>query len=386
MLNIKKQIRLLYVASILGNLSVTGAWVAILAARGFSLVQIGFAETVFHITSLIFEIPSGALADVYGRKRMLLVSQMMGIVGNLIMVFADNFALVCISFVFHALCYNFVSGSGDALAYDSLKSVRQEERYERYASNQLMIYRVGNAVSTLCAGLALFMGYRLAYLVSALTHVITLLVVNRLEEVKAALEESDAAADREAEEPGMSAEGKAEESGVTGRSYSSLLLYFADSIRFLRSNNRAAQLMFMNSLVGAVDILLLFFLQAKLTAAGLADWSLGIALFMMELGGVLGAKLILKVRGSGYRSIYSVCCAGVMLGVCLEHTGLVPAMILGGFVSAMADDALQVRTDACLQEMFPSEQRATLISISSFTFSLIMIVLSPLAGYFYLVW
>ena len=57
MLKIKKQINLLYVASILGNLSITGAWVAILAARGFSLVEIGFAETVFHVTSLIFEIP-----------------------------------------------------------------------------------------------------------------------------------------------------------------------------------------------------------------------------------------------------------------------------------------------------------------------------------------
>ncbi len=69
MLNIKKQINLLYITSILGSLSVTGAWVAILSSRGFSLVQIGIAETVFHITSLIFEIPSGILADRYGRKR-----------------------------------------------------------------------------------------------------------------------------------------------------------------------------------------------------------------------------------------------------------------------------------------------------------------------------
>jgi len=61
-------------------------------------------------------------------------------------------------------------------------------------------------------------------------------------------------------------------------------------------------------------------------------------------------------------------------------------MVLGGFISAMADDALQVRTDAKLQEMFPSEQRATLISMGSFTFSVIMIVLSPLAGYFFSIW
>ena len=51
-----------------------------------------------------------------------------------------------------------------------------------------------------------------------------------------------------------------------------------------------------------------------------------------------------------------------------------------------SDDALQVRTDAILQEMFPSEQRATLISMESFTFSMIMIVLSPLAGIVFSVW
>ena len=59
MFNLRKQIRLLYTTGILGNLSITGAWVVIMASRGFSLVQIGFAETVFHITSLLMEIPSG---------------------------------------------------------------------------------------------------------------------------------------------------------------------------------------------------------------------------------------------------------------------------------------------------------------------------------------
>ena len=71
MSKIKKQIRKLYASSILGNLSLTGAWVAILASRGFSLVEIGLAETAYHAASLLMEIPSGTLADVYGRKTQL---------------------------------------------------------------------------------------------------------------------------------------------------------------------------------------------------------------------------------------------------------------------------------------------------------------------------
>ena len=74
MFQINRQLSKLYSSSALGSLSLTGAWVAILSARGYTLMEIGIAETVFHITSILFEIPSGALADVFGRKKMLIVS------------------------------------------------------------------------------------------------------------------------------------------------------------------------------------------------------------------------------------------------------------------------------------------------------------------------
>lgn len=75
-----------------------------------------------------------------------------------------------------------------------------------------------------------------------------------------------------------------------------------------------------------------------------------------------------------------------MSGVVVEHSGMWLLMMAGGFIAAFCDDALQVRTDATLQDMFPSEQRATLISMESFTFSVIMVVLSPLAGVFFSWW
>ena len=55
-------------------------------------------------------------------------------------------------------------------------------------------------------------------------------------------------------------------------------------------------------------------------------------------------------------------------------------MIIGGFIGAFSDNLLQVRTDVLLNTMIPSNQRATLMSVNSFTFSIIMIVLSPLFG------
>ena len=163
MQNIKKQISRLYLSTVFGYLSLSGAWIAILAACGYSLVEIGFAETVFHITSLILEIPSGVFADVFGRKNMLIVSSIMRTIGNIVMIFSSNFCMICISMMFQAANYNFSSGSGEALAYDSLKLAGQEAHYEKYASNQLMIQRFCRGLSTLCAGFALFIGYQMAY-------------------------------------------------------------------------------------------------------------------------------------------------------------------------------------------------------------------------------
>lgn len=362
MLNLKKQIRTLYITGILGNLSLTGAWVVILAARGFSLVQIGFAETLFHVTSLICEIPSGMLADMYGRKKMLVLGNLMAITGDIVMFLSQDFALVLLSMPFHAMAFNFASGSGEALAYDSMKMEGKQDGYEKYVSNQSIIYRIASGVSTLAAGLALYLGYRKSYLISAMMGCVTLMFTLTLYEIKGKEERTHSSVVKE------------------------IISFFIDSIKFLYHNSKAAKLMFLNSFVGAIDILLLFFLQSKLRDAGLANWILGPALFIMELGGIIGAKLILKAKKARYVSVFIVCTIGVIAGVLLEHTGMAVFMVLGGFISAMSDDAIQIRTDAKLASMFPSEQRATLISISSFTFSVIMIVLSPLAGYFFSIW
>lgn len=126
MFKIKKQLAKLYASSVLGNLSLTGAWVAILAARGYSLVEIGIAETVFHITSLIFEIPSGVLADVFGRKKMLIVSSIMRMVGNVVMILSNSLFMVCLSISFHALSYNFSSGTGTLWLTTRLKSPKRK--------------------------------------------------------------------------------------------------------------------------------------------------------------------------------------------------------------------------------------------------------------------
>lgn len=366
MFKIKKQLSGLYLSSVLGNLSLTGAWVAILAARGYSFVDIGIAETVFHIISLIFEIPSGILADVFGRKRMLIVSSIMRMIGNIIMIFSCNLFMVCLSIAFHALSYNFSSGSNDALAYDSLIIAKKENEFEKYESNQLIIYRFCNGISTLCAGFALFLGHKIAYGTDLIVGIIQILILKSLCEVSI---------------------GKPKKKNKhLSELCKELVQCLRESLSLLKRVKRVIGFMLCNSFVGAVDTLLLFFLQAKLPEKGIPAWSLGFALLFMEMGGIIGAKLILKVPKFTFKSVFAISTSLLLIGFLAEHSTMYLWMTFGGFLAAIGDDALQVRTNAILQNMFPSEQRATLTSIESFTFSIIMIVLSPLAGVIFSYW
>lgn len=365
---IEKQLRGLYSSSVLGNLSLTGAWVAILAARGYSLVEIGIAETVFHIVSLIFEIPSGIFADVFGRKKMLIVSTVMRMIGNIIMIFSRDLAMVCLSIAFQALSYNFSSGSGDALAYDSLKMAKMENEFEKYESNQLVIYRLCSGISTLCAGFALYLGHMISYGTDLITGIIQLFILSSLYEIRA---------DRG---------GNVSERRTAKAIGAELADCFKESLSFLKEVKKTMGLMFCSAFVGAVDILLLFFLQAKLPEKGIPQWSLGFALLFMEMGGIVGARLILKAPKLKHGSVFAISAGLVFAGLLAEHSPSFLLMALGGFLAAVGDDALQVRTNAKLQDMFPSEQRATLTSVESFIFSTVMIVLSPLAGFVFSVW
>ena len=58
---------------------------------------------------------------------------------------------------------------------------------------------------------------------------------------------------------------------------------FAKSILFLKNAKKAVLLMVCNSIVGAFDVLLLLFLQAKLKDVAMQNWKLGFALFCLCL-------------------------------------------------------------------------------------------------------
>lgn len=353
---LKNNIKKLLLIDSVGNIMIANAsWVALLAVRGFSMVEIGFAECIFHIASMIFEIPSGAIADVFGRKKVIVASRIAIVLHSLMMITVNSFSLLAVAMVVAALSYNLASGTREALAYDSLKQSNMEEKYDKFAANDLTVYSFTSSLSTLLAGVAIYLGYALAYMIDIVIGIISVVIAFSLQEVETDLQK----------------ETKIKQRFVT---------VAKESIRFIKENKKMRVIILVNNVIGAVSVLILFFLQAKLPKMGLNNMILGPTLFGMGLGSTIGAKASEVFKKNNYRKsvVFSAICTMIAFSTVFIPNIIV--VVLGGFIGAFADNYLEVLTDIKLNNMIESDQRATLISINSFVFSIIMIVLSPIFG------
>lgn len=355
MFTIKRQICLIYSITALGSLQFAGAcWAALLAARGFSLTQIGLAEAVFHLTSLLFEVPSGVIADVFGRKRCMIASQCMSAMASVAMMLSGSIGGVCIAMALSALGYNFASGARETLAYESLKQCGQQSVYERFAVNDTTIWRIGTASSTLCTGAALLIGPRAAYGVD-----LTLALLGLW--------------------PAMQLESQSSEGADSDR-MQRICAAVKESVDFIVHSPKVLQLMLGNALVGSVATMLLYLLQARLPVMGVPDGWLGPVLFLLGLSGTLGLQIARLTGRLRYRLVVVLCGTGVLTGTLLAATSWLPAVLAGGFLAGTLGDLMDVCSDVILNEMVPSSRRATLVSVSSLVFSFAMLAVAPLLG------
>ena len=335
-------------------------WVLLLALRGFSLVEIGLAESVFHVVSLCCELPSGLLADVLGRKRTLTASHMMFVLSTLLMAASQGIVGVCLSLAASALGYNLESGTREAITYESMLQAGQGADYLKFSSLQNGVYRFSSGGAMLLAGASVLLGWRRAYLLDT---GITLIGF---------------AAALTVTEPERDAP------GITLRTLPSAL---TETVRgawtLLRSDGAAVRIMMFNALVGACATLTGFYLQEKVEAAVTVPTLLGPALFALGLGGGLAGLLTGRLDCLSYPKAAVFTGGGVLLCALATRGTCLPVLMLSGLLAGLLDDSLQLVSDRKLNDRFPSAQRATLISVSSMIFSVFMIPLSPLFGWWF---
>lgn len=338
-------------------------WVLLLALRGFSPVEIGLAEAVFHAVSLCGELPSGLLADLMGRKRTLAASQVMFFLSALLMAAFDGRSWVYLSLAVSALGYNLQSGTREAITYESMLQAGQEADYLKFSSLQNSVYRFSSGGSMLLAGVTVRLGWRTAYLLDGGIALIGLAAVLSLTEPVCTGRDGSAT--------------------TLGALPGALKETLRGAWTLLRRDGTAVRIMLLNALVGACATLTGFFLQQRVEAAVAVPALLGPALFILRLGGGLAGLLTGRLDRLPYGKTAALTGGGVLLCALAARGNFLPWLIVSGLLAGLLDDSLQLVSDKRLNQRFPSDRRATLVSVSSMSFSLFMIPLSPLAGWWF---
>ncbi|MCH8994379.1 MAG: MFS transporter [Chloroflexi bacterium] len=126
-------------------------WVLYLTdLRGFSLTQVAVLEALFWGTAVLAEVPTGVIADRFGRKISLALGAGFTAVAVLVFGLATSYTAVLISYLVWALGVAFLSGAEYALLFESLRALGREGEFQRVAGRFGAIF----SFAALAGGLA----------------------------------------------------------------------------------------------------------------------------------------------------------------------------------------------------------------------------------------
>lgn len=102
------------------------------ATRGLSTLEFGLLQSLYYAVAVSLEVPSGVVADRFGRKRTLVLGALLAMAGSGLRVFAHDFSTFAVAEALFATALALVSGADSAILYDSLDADGRSDEYPRY--------------------------------------------------------------------------------------------------------------------------------------------------------------------------------------------------------------------------------------------------------------
>ena len=121
--------------------------------RGLSLTQLTALDAPFWILLIVLEVPTGAIADRWGRKVSLSYGALTNAIAVVVFGIATNFGVLLISYMVWAAAFTLYSGADSAFVYDSLRAVGRERDYPKLWGRARAIQAVGAILGLLIGSL-----------------------------------------------------------------------------------------------------------------------------------------------------------------------------------------------------------------------------------------
>ena len=326
-----------------------------------SLVEIGLLESIYHITGVLFELPTGVIADVYGKKFSVITGRIVSIVSCILMIISDSFLGFAIAFSLSSASMNLNSGAAEALVYDSLKELGEEEKYKKIWGNLAFAMSVAQGMAVLLGGILADIKFLYAYILGTIIQIGALIAAY-------SFSEPPIQKDKEKNENQEKQQGNL------------IVNQLVTSIKVLKVRRLVLYLILFSSLVASLQTTVFFYSQQYFSDMSYSKTEIAIICALSSLIEAISSKYayriekLLKLNGT----LISIAVVNILslIGLAfiknLSIAFFLVTSITGGLAFTIFSDYINSR--------IPSEYRATILSFDSLCFSAFMIGVFPLFG------
>ena len=160
----KRNIPLLYVFSALtAGLFTVPVWITF-QQEFLTFTQMAFFNSLFFILILIFELPTGAFADIAGRKLSITLGTIFNAIGHIYIGLNPSISSMYVFVIANGLGAALISGAKQSLVYDTLIEIDQVSDYPRISAQLTLYFQVLASAAILAGGYVFAINSGLPYI------------------------------------------------------------------------------------------------------------------------------------------------------------------------------------------------------------------------------
>lgn len=154
-----------------------------MSSIGIDAVGVGLATVVFTVFILLFDIPSGLLADKWSRKGVLIISALALGVSSIILGSSDSLTPYIIGELFYGVYVVATSGTYQAITYDSLHEEGRSHLYSKIMGRAYALFLAGAGMANIASGfLASHFSFRVTFFITVISCAINIVLMLTLRE------------------------------------------------------------------------------------------------------------------------------------------------------------------------------------------------------------
>ncbi len=118
----------------------------------FTITNVALIFSIGAIALAIFEVPTGAIADLFGRKKTLVLAYFIVILAVAFLYIGGNMTMFVLYAVLNAFAMSLASGTDSALIYDTLKEENKEHYYKKIIGTYQALWPIGASIGSIIGG------------------------------------------------------------------------------------------------------------------------------------------------------------------------------------------------------------------------------------------